>query len=529
MLGWWFLVVMGNMFERKSQLPNGFANAPKMDLPPIQVLYSVTFGLFLVLFLVRMGSALFRSPGFYRPADVDVLFSTPVSPRAVLLHRFVLDYLLTLLLPLLLLIFGGRGSTEGIQYLFKNLPDPNSAPLVGKTILLSFLLLTLFSVSLSYAVGMYINRDMKLARLVRKVLLGFCWLIVFGLATVIISAFWSDSPAKELLGIPQSPYVHYVLFPVSLASELAVSPLYGTWTAAWIAMTLLLTGSALCIYLATRQTSWLYDMAAKESASIANRRAIQQTGDLTLAFTKRAQEGKMKARKFGFLLKMKLKGMWAILWREALLSLRTQTSLIVVFAISTTGVGLLAMYDTDANSKFGNIMLPLQTFLLITSTMAISQSGFMETLRRVDCQKPLPFSSLQMCFMEVIGKSFGPLLISFLVVLVNLIVMPSNVQLWLTALIGLPSIALLVTGVQFLVILLFPDVDDPTQRTFRGMVQLLGSLFAVGPSLVAFGLLVFVKSPLVIAAIVGCGINVAILLLVNSFSAMRYEVFNPSD
>ena len=131
--------------------------------------------------------------------------------------------------------------------------------------------------------------------------------------------------------------------------------------------------------------------------------------------------------------------------------------------------------------------------------------------------------------MEVIGKSVGPLLIAFLIVIVNIIVNPSAWQLWGTALIGLPSIALLVVGVQFLVILLFPDVDDPTQRTFRGMMQFLGSVFAVAPSLIVFALLAYLGLPIVLAALLGAAINVGILTLLNSFSAIRYAGFNPSD
>lgn len=521
-------MVMGNLLDPKPSMANRIAAAPQFDLPPIQVLYAVMFAVFLILFFVRIGS-MFRSPGFYRPADVDVLFSTPVSPKAVLLHRFVLDYLLTLLMPLILLIFGGRGSAEGIRYLFRNLPDPSAAPAVGKTMILSFLLLTFFCVSLGYAISLYINRDTPIARRMRGAMIFTCWTAVLVLLTLVIASFWSANPMKELMAIPNSPYIKWPLFPIAMAGDLAVSPLYATWTQAWIAVAVLLGGSILFLFFAARQAHWLYDMAARDSAATANRRAIQQSGDMTLAIVKRAQDGKLKARKYRFLQNIKARGMWAILWREALLSLRTQTAMFVMFAITTTAVGLLVLSEPDSNTKVRNIMLPLQTFLLITSTMALSQSGFMETLRRVDLQKPLPFSPLQMCFMEVIGKSAGPLLIAFLVALVNFIVDPGAWQLWGTALIGLPSIALLVVAVQFLVILLFPDVDDPTQRTFRGMMQFLGSAFAVAPSIVVFALLAYFGTPLVLAALLGSAINVAVLTLLNSFSAVRYTTFNPSD
>ena len=51
-----------------------------VQFPPLEILDAFAFGLFFVLSLFLM-LGIFGTQGISRPADVDVLFATPVSPR----------------------------------------------------------------------------------------------------------------------------------------------------------------------------------------------------------------------------------------------------------------------------------------------------------------------------------------------------------------------------------------------------------------------------------------------------------------
>src|SRR5579862_3844065 len=62
-----------------------------LSLPSRSVVDGVVFGVMSFASLIMMSGVLTYRGGF-RPADVDVLFATPVQPRVVLAFRIVRDY-----------------------------------------------------------------------------------------------------------------------------------------------------------------------------------------------------------------------------------------------------------------------------------------------------------------------------------------------------------------------------------------------------------------------------------------------------
>ncbi len=71
------------------------------------VVDAVVFSVFAAMSIFLLVSILSPRGGFRQP-DIDVLFPTPVNPRIVMFFRMFRDYLVTLLSPLLLAMFGGR-------------------------------------------------------------------------------------------------------------------------------------------------------------------------------------------------------------------------------------------------------------------------------------------------------------------------------------------------------------------------------------------------------------------------------------
>src|SRR5690348_15236021 len=93
---WWFVrPLMGSSV--------GFRGTGVVyDFPALDLLDAIVFCGFAGLSLV-LALGLFGYRSAFKPADVDVLFPTPVSPRTVLVFRIVRDYLGTLLIPLFLI------------------------------------------------------------------------------------------------------------------------------------------------------------------------------------------------------------------------------------------------------------------------------------------------------------------------------------------------------------------------------------------------------------------------------------------
>src|SRR5579859_638612 len=92
---------------------------PSLSLPSRYVLDGAVFGIMAFASMAMLSGVLTYRGGF-RPADVDVLFPTPISPKVVLAFRVVRDYLMTLILPLFFGLLGFRATRIGLQTLFTN-------------------------------------------------------------------------------------------------------------------------------------------------------------------------------------------------------------------------------------------------------------------------------------------------------------------------------------------------------------------------------------------------------------------------
>ena len=85
----------------------------------------------------------------------------------------------------------------------------------------------------------------------------------------------------------------------------------------------------------------------------------------------------------------------------------------------------------------------------------------------------------------------------------------------------------------FLVTVLFPDIDDPTQRSFRGvMIMLALGIFLLPVMITTFGVM-FLLQGLAIGVVLGAALGGAIALgisfLVSLLSGNLYAQFNPSE
>ncbi|HEY0867055.1 MAG TPA: putative ABC exporter domain-containing protein, partial [Fimbriimonas sp.] len=138
-------------FEHVPDLPVGF------QAPPLEALDGVVFGLFSLLSFVLVMNVMGYRGGF-KPADVDVLFPTPINPRVVLVFRIVRDYLITLLLPLFFAIVGWQGVSQGVS-LFRNRFTEQQVAMTFRAVAVAWILMALCWVSIGYAASLFVNRS----------------------------------------------------------------------------------------------------------------------------------------------------------------------------------------------------------------------------------------------------------------------------------------------------------------------------------------------------------------------------------
>ena len=92
-----------------------------------------------------------------------------------------------------------------------------------------------------------------------------------------------------------------------------------------------------------------------------------------------------------------------------------------------------------------------------------------------------------------------------------------------------PCMTLALSAMSLLLVLLLPDVDDPTQRGFRGLATLLGFAAMTGPPIVVFAGLAWLKVPIFATSCVAGATMVALAWLCSMVSGRIYESFNPAE
>jgi hypothetical protein len=250
---------------------------------------------------------------------------------------------------------------------------------------------------------------------------------------------------------------------------------------------------------------------------------------MSLAYVQAAQAGKLRPRRLMFLQGVKARGKWAIVWREAILFFRTGMALLLMLTLFACGLSFLSLVETRTGRDVGLAMLPMQALVVLSMALGASQSGFLETLRRVDMQKPLPFDPTVMCIMEIVGKSLAPIWIAIAATTTSLVLNLGNFQYPVAAMIALPALSIVIVAVQLVVLLAFPDVDDPTQRSFRALVQFLGAAFACTPPVLIGLLVVAIGAPWPAAAVVTAIGSFAVAYILAHIAGRMYASFNPSE
>ena len=527
-------------FSPRTAAPRMPVGAPALSMPPTSTLDAFVFAAVGGLSLLLMLSVLAPKGGF-KAADVDVLFPTPVSPRAVLLFRIARDTLATLLLPLFVALVGYRGVSPGLQALFRNYPARGGDIL--RASVLAYLLVSLVWVAIGYAASLFVNRSDLRSDAYRKRIAWGMGLALVGLAVYVAVHVRAAPSFATFLALAHDPIVRVALAPVTLATWFVMGMFQGQLPTALAGLAGLAVLIGVALRVALTQVGWMYDQAAVRGFEAGpNLRELQRKGDTMGMLAARARQGKLRhGRIASRIARLRVRGPVALLWKEAILQARGSLSgLIFTGAVflGTTGLTMWAISSAGPSRRHpgmnaslaGWTLLALQGFITYMLCMVNSQGGFTELLRRVDVQKPLPFTPATTVFWEVAAKAVAPTILSPVCGLVGVAFVPAAWRSALTGAFLTPSLAIVVTAVVLLVIVLFPDVDDPTQRMFRGLMMMLGLAICVVPGVGVLlgGQLGLGLSPLLVAPVV-MAMNVGIAVGLCTVAGGLYAGYNPNE
>jgi len=515
-----------------SGITSGLNRLPtqRLEFPPLYLIEAVVFALFCLL-TVMLAFGLFSPRGGFRSSDVDVLFPTPISPKVVMLFRLLRDYFFTLILPLILALFLYRPVAAGWSSLFRNVPHPESAGNVFRMLAVGWILVSLAGISIGYAGALYLDRPEERYDRARK---WGLYLFIGTVVGVILLVSWrvvSVGSGTELVVLAQSWWLRAIFFLASAATQVAIAPLSGDWWAAAGGGAVLLGSIGVALIVALRQSPWLYEQAAAQATVTESVRQMQSRGDMYGVLTAQARTGKIKSGARNRIHQLRFVGPMALVWKEMLVMQRTARFQQVMFLFLAIGLGaMIALIPKMGQGNMRGAMLIItQISLAMGSTFAVVQVGFIELLRRVDLIKSLPFSPTKILFTEVMSKS---LLVILCCVPGSIAALIADPQLWSFAvgsMILVPGAILFFGAMSLLSTVLFPDIDDPTQRGFRGLVTMLIIVIAAGPSITVFTVALMFGTPAYLAAIPATLLNIGIAVLACSVAGQLYASYNPSE
>ena len=129
----------------------------------------------------------------------------------------------------------------------------------------------------------------------------------------------------------------------------------------------------------------------------------------------------------------------------------------------------------------------------------------------------------------MIGKSIPSVMAAVLLSLFSVAVRPALWQVGVSGILAGSTLAISLVSLFCLLTILFPDYDDPTQRGFRGIMQLLGMVIVLAVPVGLFAIVFFFGKVLVSAALAFSVASAAIAFICAQFAGNLYRDFNPSE
>ncbi len=527
-VGYYFMVFLRPTFTQP--LPSRLTTGPTgvLEFPPLQIIDALVFGIFSLLTMFMMMGTATQLRGF-QPADVDVLFATPISPKVVLLFRMARDYFFTLIVPFIIVLFGLRPVQIGWVTIFRNMPNPEYSSMAIRLTVLGWILLSMVWVTINYSFSLAINRsDLKSDR--NRRIAG--WTISALLLGAIAYVAWSLSrttSAEDAMAIANSPVLRSIFFTATLATKMTMSAFHANVWEGLTGFGGMVAIIAICFAYAFRNAGWMYDQAAVKGFKSKTMRDLQRKGDTFAMLAESARSGKVKAGRATWMFRLQWQGAAALVWKELILQGRGLWGMWAGLGLLGVAMGMMALFIEDKEMAKPVLFFVMQGSAVFMATTALSQTGFIELLRRVDLQKPLPFKPQVTVAYEILSKSLLGAATCVLSSLVAMIIQPYFWQPALGAMILMPCVSYLLSSTMFLVIVLFPDLDDPSQKQFRGLMMMLGTVLMLVPGIATFAILWTLGLPIPLAAIVAGAICVGTGILVSYASGGIYASYNPSE
>ncbi len=475
---------------------------------------------------------------YFVEGDVNFLFPTPVRPlslfRGMLLMRGAIGTIFLMLMMMLYLLMSGGRSIRQLAMVAE--PQASGWALMVYPPL--FLVMSLALLWLGVAVRLMEEHRPRVRWWFWAGVIG--WALI-GIALVGVRT-WTLVQQHEMKLAPALQAsldwlpAYVWLLPVRALAD-AMLIIYQGWTPAiglgwlfWLGVLLWADGRI------ARDSGQLYELAS-QMAQRGARFRLARGDPVQLMYQnalERMSERRRPLRTLRWLERWTPRGVWALLWRDLLLSWRLQgwglvLILLVLIALPAVPLGIVH-YAVEKNALTAAKIIYLMIQYMVVLMIAVSSYyGIVDLLRRVDFQKPWPFSTRAVVLVESLPTAALFLIVQMVVALIATGFFPQAWDFWLSMGLALASFAPVLQMAMWMMALLNPDPNDYTQRLVLGLLMFPAIVLTALPGGLILGVgLALRLSPLLIAPIVLTA-NLSVGAILVAINSRLYEQFSPVD
>jgi hypothetical protein len=533
----WGAAIIGSLME------NPAARAQPDMLQPQQLMLR-SIGLVVLIHWFYVVFTLL--PSVFRPAyalvqesDVHYLFTTPLKPltlfRGMILMRGMFTALFFLMmLTVYLLLFGGARLR-----VLATVQEP-AAPAIA-LLCYPVLYLLVFSTSLLWSIALETMEitGRSVRRWVLRALVG--WAVLSFVLTAGYLVYLRRLPEEfaflTALGKAVDWLPAYVLLlPVRGLADAAIVLYQGFTPAMGVSFVLWLVGVLTANRALRRYQDALYEVGASLARRGAAARASQRDPLGTYLQRKAELAAAKPLRTLRWLERWTPRGVWALLWRDLLITWRASgwSNLLMVALMAAAPVGLTLLIHYTAPAE-RDIRLAVKLVYAVAQAMTAffisfgAFYGFTDMLRRVEWQKPLPFSPRAVMVVESLPSVVFFAVSQLLAALVISLWFPGNWLFWLGSGVVATTWATVLMMAMLAIALINPDPTDYTQRLLTGVLIVPALLLTGAPGAAIWLLSVALQWSAWLMVGLACLTNFFAALALTAFNGALYEKFSPIE
>ncbi|MCX7993870.1 MAG: putative ABC exporter domain-containing protein, partial [Fimbriimonadales bacterium] len=485
-------------------------------------------------------------PSVFRPAqiliqesDVHYLFTTPLKPlalfRGIILIRGMLGALFFLLLLVVyILMFGGTNLR-----MITAMQQPATS--IWAVLVYPVLYLMVFATALLGSVAL---EAMEVAgRSRRKV---WAWALI-GWAVLCV-ALVGGKVWMLRLAMPGSGFAVYIgqaiewqpayiaLLPVRALADAALVLYNGFTPALWFGLVFWFIGTVVGNAALVRYQERLYEVGASLARKGAQARAMQRDPFRAYIERKAQTVSRKPLRSLNWLERWTPRGVWALLWRDLLITWRASGwgNLIMIAIMAAVPVGFMWMVKLGANPE-RDLTAALRIVYVTAQSLVVFFIAFgayysmTDMLRRVEWQKPLPFVPRAVVIVESLPTVVLFTLSQSLTVITVSALFPQDWLFWLGGSMVAISWCVVLQMAMMWIALVNPDPSDYTQRLLTGVLMVPALFLSGAPGLGILVLGMVLKWNLLLAAGLAFGANLFVGIVLTAVNSSLYEQFSPID